>query len=46
MNITPAKVFNLLRKGKLKKIEIPTVDKPGVRPAVRIKKSEIDRFPD
>ena len=46
MKITPATVYNLISKGKLKKIEISTVDKPGVRPAVRIRKSEIDRFLD
>jgi excisionase family DNA binding protein len=46
MKITPATVYNLINKGKLKKIEISTVDKPGVRPAVRIRKSEIDRFLD
>lgn len=44
MKITSATVYNLINKGKLKKIEISTVDKPGVRPAVRIRKSEIDRF--
>jgi len=46
MKITSATVYNLINKGKLKKIEISTVDKPGVRPAVRIRKSEIDRFLD
>ncbi|MCK9421849.1 MAG: helix-turn-helix domain-containing protein [Bacteroidales bacterium] len=34
MKITPATVYNLINKGKLKKIEISTVDKPGVRPVV------------
>jgi len=46
MKITSAAVYNHINKGKLKKIEISTVDKPGVRPAVRIRKSEIDRFLD
>ena len=46
MKITPATVYNLINKGKLKKIEISTVDKPGVRPAVRIRKSEIDSYLD
>jgi len=44
MKITPATVYNLINKGKLKKIEISTVNKPGARPAVRIRKSEIDRY--
>jgi len=35
-----------LKKGKLKKIESSTGDKPGVRPAGRIWKSEVDRFLD
>ena len=36
MKITPTTVYNLINKGKLKKMEISTVDKPGVSPAVRI----------
>ena len=39
---TPATVYNLLKKEKLKKIEISTMDKPGVRPAVRKRKLEVD----
>lgn len=46
MKITPATVYNLINKGKLKKIKISTVDKPGARPAVRIRKSEVDRYLD
>jgi excisionase family DNA binding protein len=46
MKITTATVYNLINKGKLKKIEISTVDKPGVRPAIRIRKSEVDRYLD
>jgi hypothetical protein len=44
MKITPATVYTLINKGKLKKIEISSVDKPGARPAIRIRKSEIDKF--
>jgi hypothetical protein len=46
MKITPATVYNHINKGKLKKIEILTVDKPGARPSVRNRKSKIDRFLD
>jgi excisionase family DNA binding protein len=46
MKITSATVYNLINKGKVKKIEISTVDKPGVRPAIRIRKSEVDRYLD
>jgi excisionase family DNA binding protein len=46
MKVTQATVYNLINKGKLKKIEISTVDKPGVRPAIRIRKSEVDRYLD
>ena len=46
MKVTPATVYNLINKGKLKKIEISTVDKPGVRPAIRIRKSEIEIYLD
>lgn len=44
MKITPATVYTLINKGKLKKIEISSVDKPGARPAIRIRKSEIDGY--
>jgi hypothetical protein len=44
MKITPATVYTLINKGKLKKIEISSIDKPGARPAIRIRKSEIERF--
>jgi excisionase family DNA binding protein len=46
LKVTQACVYNLIKKGKLKKIEISTVDKPGARPAIRIWKSEVDRFLD
>ena len=46
MKVTQATVYNLINKGKLKKIEISTVDKPGVRPAIRLRKSEVDRYLD
>jgi len=31
LKVTPATVYNLINKGKLKKIEISTVDKPGAK---------------
>ena len=46
MKITPAIVYNLLKKGKIRKREISTVDKPGARPIVRVGKSDIDNYLD
>jgi len=44
MKLTPATIYTLINKGKIKKIEISSVDKPGARPALRIRKSEIEKF--
>ena len=46
MKITPATFYNLIKKGKLRKIEISTVDKPEIRPTVRSRKSYMDWFLD
>jgi hypothetical protein len=37
-------VYNLIKTGKLKKIGISSVDKPGAREAIRIWKLEVDRY--
>ena len=44
LKVTTQTVYTLLSKGKLKRVEISTVDRPGVRPAVRIRKMELERF--
>jgi DNA invertase Pin-like site-specific DNA recombinase len=44
LKTTTQTIYSLINKGKLDKMEISTEDKPGARPAVRIKRSEIDRF--
>jgi hypothetical protein len=44
LNITPATVYSLISKGKIKKIEISSADKPGARPAIRTRKSEVDKY--
>ena len=46
MKSTPAHVYNLINKGKLKKADFSAVDKPGARKLSRIRKSVIDRFFD
>ncbi len=46
MKITQAMVYTLLKKGKLKKCGVSSVDKPGARESIRIRKSEVDRFLD
>lgn len=44
MKVTPATVYSLIKQGKLKKIEISTVDMPVARASIRIWKSEIEKF--
>jgi len=46
MKTTETTVYALLKKGKIKKREISTVDKPGARPIVRVGKSDIDNYLD
>jgi hypothetical protein len=41
---TTQTIYKLIKKGKLDKVEISTVDKPGARPAVRIRKSDIEKY--
>lgn len=44
LKTTETTVYALLKKGKIRKIEISTVDKPGARPIVRIRKSDINNY--
>ncbi|MEI7491341.1 MAG: helix-turn-helix domain-containing protein [Bacteroidota bacterium] len=42
--LTPAMIYKLIKQGKLKKIGISGVDKPGARESKRVWKSEVDRY--
>ena len=44
MKTTETTIYALLKKGKIRKREISTVDKPGARPIVRVRKSDIDNY--
>ncbi len=44
MKVTPACVYTLIKKGKLKKVVISSIDKPGARESIRIWKSEVDKY--
>ena len=44
MKVTLAMVYTLVKKGKLKKCGVSSVDKPGARESIRVWKSEVDRF--
>ena len=44
LKTTDTTVYALLKKGKIRKREISTVDKPGARPIVRVRKSDIDNY--
>jgi hypothetical protein len=46
LKVTPAMVYNIIKKGKLKTMGISTIDKPGGRELKRIRKSEVDRYLD
>ena len=44
LKTTTQTIYSLVNKGKLDKCEISTVDKPGARPIIRIKKSDVDDY--
>ena len=46
LKLTPACVYTLIEKGKIKSMGISTKDKPGARPSHRIRKSEVDKYLD
>lgn len=46
LKVTPAMVYNLIKKGKLKTSCLSTIDKPEGREIKRIRKSEVDRYLD
>ncbi len=37
-------VYKLIKKGKIQKIEITTIDKPGVTPKIRVRRGEVERY--
>ena len=44
LKTTTQTIYTLVNKGKLNKCEISTVDKPGARPIIRIRKSDINDY--
>ncbi len=42
--LTPAMIYKLIKSGKMKKIGISGIDKPGSRETIRIWKSEVDGY--
>ena len=43
---TPQTIYKLIKKGKLQKVEISTIDKPGVTPKIRVRRGEVERWLD
>jgi len=46
LKVTPSTVYTLVKKGKMKKMEISTVDKPGVTPKIRIRRKDVEGYLD
>ncbi len=44
LKTTTQTIYTLINKGKLNKCEISTVDKPGARPIIRIRRTDIDSY--
>ena len=44
LKVTPSTVYTLVKKGKMRKVEISTVDKPGVNPKIRIRRKDVEGF--
>lgn len=44
LKTTTQTIYTLINKGKLEKCEISTVDKPGARPIIRIRRTDIDSY--
>ena len=44
LKTTTQTIYTLVNKGKLDKCEISTVDKPGARPLIRIRRTDIEDF--
>ena len=46
IKFTEQTVYKLIKKGKLQSVEISTIDKPGVKPKIRVKRGEVERWLD
>ena len=44
LKTTTQTIYTLVNKGKLEKCEISTVDKPGARPIIRIRRADVDDY--
>jgi hypothetical protein len=44
LKVTPSTVYTLVKKGKMKKMEISTVDKPDVKPKIRIRRKDVEGY--
>ena len=46
LKVTPQTVYKLIKKGKIQSVEISTIDKPGVKPKIRVRRGEVERWLD
>ena len=46
VKLTPQTIYKLIRKGKIQKVEISTIDTPGVKPKIRVRRGEVERWLD
>jgi len=46
LKVTPQTVYKLIKKGKISAMEISTIDKPGVKPKIRVRRGEVERWLD
>ncbi len=44
LKMRPQTVYKLIKKGKIEKIEISTIDKPGVTPKIRVRRGEVEKY--
>ena len=44
LKVTPQTVYKLIKKGKLQSVQISTIDKPGVKPKIRVRRGEVERY--
>jgi excisionase family DNA binding protein len=46
LKLTPQTIYKLIKKGKIQKVEISTIDKPGIIPKIRVRRGEVERWLD
>jgi len=46
VKLTPQTIYKLIKKNKIQKVEVSTIDKPGVIPKIRVKRGEVERWLD